>query len=155
MTVTFFGLLYDTMKHVDRTKEKNDVCVFDDYGHHPTEILATANALKQKHFRESWVIFQPHTYSRTLSHLDEFAKVLLNFDNIIITDIYAAREINTYNISSKDLVNKINELSQKAIYISDFNQIVSYVKENVKENDIILTLGAGTVTEIGPMLLEI
>ena len=130
----------------------NDVCVFDDYGHHPTEILATANALKQKHFRESWVIFQPHTYSRTLSHLDEFAKVLLNFDNIIITDIYAAREINTYNISSKDLVNKINELSQKAIYISDFNQIVSYVKENAKPNDIVLTLGAGTVTKIGPML---
>lgn len=130
----------------------NDVCVFDDYGHHPTEILATASALKQKHFRESWVIFQPHTYSRTLSHLDEFAKVLLNFDNIIITDIYAAREINTYNISSKDLVNKINELSQKAIYISDFNQIVSYVKENAKPNDIVLTLGAGTITKIGPML---
>lgn len=84
--------------------------------------------------------------------MDEFAKVLLNFDNIIITDIYAAREINTYNISSKDLVNKINELSQKAIYISDFNQIVSYVKENAKPNDIVLTLGAGTVTKIGPML---
>lgn len=78
--------------------------------------------------------------------------MLLNFDNIIITDIYAAREINTYNISSKDLVNKINELSQKAIYISDFNQIVSYVKENAKPNDIVLTLGAGTVTKIGPML---
>lgn len=73
--------------------------------------------------------------------------MLLNFDNIIITDIYAAREINTYNISSKDLVNKINELSQKAIYISDFNQIVSYVKENAKPNDIVLTLGAGTVTK--------
>ena len=84
--------------------------------------------------------------------MDEFAKVLLNFDNIIITDIYAAREISTYNISSKDLVNKINELSQKAIYISDFNQIVSYVKENAKPNDIVLTLGAGTVTKIGPML---
>ena len=58
----------------------------------------------------------------------------------------------SYNISSKDLVNKINELSQKAIYISDFNQIVSYVKENAKPNDIVLTLGAGTVTKIGPML---
>lgn len=78
--------------------------------------------------------------------------MLLNFDNIIITDIYAAREINTYNISSKDLVNKINELSQKAVYISDFNQIVSYVKENAKPNDIVLTLGAGTITKIGPML---
>lgn len=132
----------------------NEVYVFDDYGHHPTEILATANALKQKHFRESWVIFQPHTYSRTQSHLDDFAKVLLNFDNIIITDIYAARETNTFNISAKDLVNKINELNKKALYISDFKNIVSYLKENAKPNDIILTLGAGTVTQIGPMLCE-
>ena len=132
----------------------NEVYVFDDYGHHPTEILATANALKQKHFRESWVIFQPHTYSRTQSHFDDFAKVLLNFDNIIITDIYAARETNTFNISAKDLVNKINELNKKALYISDFKNIVSYLKENAKPNDIILTLGAGTVTQIGPMLCE-
>ncbi len=132
----------------------NDVNVYDDYGHHPTEIVATAEALKQKKYNESWVIFQPHTYSRTKNLLDDFATALLNFDNIIVTDIYAARESNTYNISSKDLVDKITSLGRKAIYIQDFNKIVKYVKENAKPGDIVLTLGAGTVTNIGPMLVD-
>ena len=132
----------------------NNVSVYDDYGHHPTEILATANALKQKKYNKSWVIFQPHTYSRTKNLLDDFANVLLNFDNIIVTDIYAARENNTYNISSKDLVDKINDLGKQAIYIQDFNQIVNYVKQNASPEDIVLTLGAGTVTNIGPMLVD-
>ena len=130
------------------------VNVFDDYGHHPTEILATANALKQKKYNESWVIFQPHTYSRTKNLLDAFATALLNFDHVIVTDIYAARETNTYNISSKDLVDKINMLGKHAIYISDFSDIVTFVKENANTGDIVLTLGAGTVTEIGPMLVK-
>ena len=132
----------------------NGVSVYDDYGHHPTEILATANALKQKKYNKSWVIFQPHTYSRTKSLLNDFANVLTNFDNIIVTDIYAARETNTYNISSKDLVDKIKENGHDAIYISDFSDIVEYIKQNAKENDIVLTLGAGTVTKIGPMLVN-
>ena len=72
-----------------------NVSIFDDYAHHPTEILATANAIKNKKYNESWVIFQPHTYSRTASLLDDFAKSLSNFDNIILLDIYAAREKNT------------------------------------------------------------
>ena len=132
----------------------NDVNVYDDYGHHPTEIVATAEALKQKKYNESWVIFQPHTYSRTKNLLDDFATALLNFDNIIVTDIYAARETNTYNISSKDLVDKITSLGRKAIYIQDFNKIVKYVKENAKPGDIVLTLGAGTVTNIGSILVD-
>ena len=70
------------------------VRVYDDYGHHPTEILATSHALEQKKYRQSWVVFQPHTYSRTKTLLDDFAKALLHFDHIIITDIYAAREDN-------------------------------------------------------------
>ena len=70
----------------------NNVNVYDDYGHHPTEIEAVANALKNKKYNQSWVIFQPHTYSRTKNLLNDFAKALINFDNIIITDIYAARE---------------------------------------------------------------
>ena len=130
----------------------NGASIYDDYGHHPTEIKATAMALKNKVYNHSWVVFQPHTYSRTASLLEDFAKALTYFDNIIITDIYAAREINTYNISSEDLVNKIREFGRKATYISDFNDIVNYLKENVKKDDIVLTLGAGTVTNIGPML---
>lgn len=132
----------------------NGANVYDDYGHHPTEILATLSSIKSKKHNESWVVFQPHTYSRTKNHLDDFAKALLNFDNIIILDIYAARETNTYNISSKDLVEKINSLDKDAKYIPNFDECISYLKSNVKENDIVLTLGAGTVTDIGPKLID-
>ena len=135
-------------------KIKNTVSVYDDYGHHPTEIVATAKSLMNKKFNESWVIFQPHTYSRTKSLLNDFANALLNFDNIIVLDIYAAREKNTYGISSKDLVDKINSLGKDAKYIPDFDECVSYIKNNVNDNDIVMTLGAGTVTQIGPMLVD-
>ena len=132
----------------------NGVSVYDDYGHHPTEIKATALALKKKTYHHSWVIFQPHTYSRTKEHLDDFADALTYFDNIIVTDIYAARETNTYGVSSEDIVNKIKSLGRKAIYISNFDDIVSYVKEHAIKDDIVLTLGAGTVTKIAPMLVK-
>lgn len=132
----------------------NGASIFDDYGHHPTEIIATAKALMNKTYNKSWVIFQPHTYSRTKNLLDDFAHALLNFDNIIVLDIYAAREQNTYNISSKDLVLKLTESGATAKYIPDFEQTVKYLKENVNKDDIVLTLGAGTVTKIGPMLKD-
>lgn len=131
-----------------------EASIFDDYGHHPTEIAANANALKNRKYHESWVVFQPHTYSRTKTLLEDFAKALLPFDHIVIVDIYAAREKNTYGITSEDLVNKIKELGKFAIYIPSFDEVTDYLKENVKPKDIILSLGAGTVTNIGPMLLK-
>ncbi len=132
----------------------NGASIYDDYGHHPTEIVATAKALMNKKYNKSWVIFQPHTYSRTKLLLEDFAKALLNFDNIIVLDIYAAREQNTYGISSQDLVNRIQELGKNAKYIPDFDECVSYIKRNAEKNDIIITQGAGTVTQIGPMLID-
>ena len=132
----------------------NGASIYDDYGHHPTEIIATAKSLMNKKYNKSWVVFQPHTYSRTKTLLNDFAKALLNFDNILILDIYAAREKNTYGISSKDLADKICSLGKDAKYMPSFDECVAYLKKNVKENDIIMTLGAGTVTQIGPMLLE-
>ena len=132
----------------------NGAMVYDDYGHHPTEVEATAKALSNKKYNKSWVVFQPHTYSRTFNHLADFASALLPFDNIIITDIYAAREINNYNISSQDLVDAIVKLGKNAIFIQSLEDCASYLKDNVKENDIVLTLGAGTVTNIGPMIVE-
>lgn len=132
----------------------NGASIYDDYGHHPTEIVATSTSVNRKKHNKSWVVFQPHTYSRTCNLLDDFANALLNFDNIIVLDIYAARETNTYNISSKDLVNKIISLGKDAKYIPNFEECVSFLKNNVEKNDIILTLGAGTVTQIGSMLLK-
>ena len=131
------------------------VKIFDDYAHHPTEIAATARAVKNKTYNESWVVFQPHTYSRTKEHLHAFAEALNEFDHIILLDIYAARETNTYGISSKDLNDEINKLSpDKSVYMPDFEEVVEYVKANIKEDDLVITLGAGTVTKIGPMLLD-
>ncbi len=135
-------------------KIKGTVSVYDDYGHHPTEVLAVEKALENKKYAESWVVFQPHTYSRTKNLLDDFAKALLNFDHIILLDIYAAREQNTYLVSSKDLVDKIISFGKEAKYIPDFNECAAFIKNNVKENDIVVTLGAGTVTNLGPMLID-
>ena len=132
----------------------DNINVYDDYAHHPSEILATANSLKNKSYRQSWIVFQPHTYSRTKLLLDDFANVLTNFDNIVITDIYAAREKNTYNISSLDLVNKIKSFGKDAKYISNFDDIAKYIKERACPEDIILTVGAGTITELGKKILN-
>ena len=133
---------------------RDTISIFDDYAHHPTEILATVNAINNKTFNESWVIFQPHTYSRTKNHLNEFAEAIAKFDNIILLDIYAAREQNTYDISSKDLATAIESLGKKVLYMPDFDEVVSYIKANTKDDDIVITLGAGTVTKLGPMILQ-
>ena len=134
--------------------EVNGAKIFDDYGHHPTEITAVANALKKKKYNHSWVVFQPHTYSRTKALLEDFANCLTNFDNIIVTDIYAAREVNTYNVTSKDIVDKIDELGRRAYYIPDFDDIIEFLKRNVKPDDIVITQGAGTITQIAHHLAE-
>ena len=133
---------------------EGDIVIYDDYAHHPTEIKATSNAIKNKDYNESWVVFQPHTYSRTKLLLNDFADSISDFDHIILLDIYAAREQNTYEISSNDLANKLKEKNKDVRYISNFDEVVSFLKENVQHNDLILTLGAGTVTNIGPMLLN-
>lgn len=133
----------------------NNINVFDDYAHHPTEIVAIAKAMRNKKYNQSWIIFQPHTYSRTLFLLDDFAKALSLFDNVIVTDIYAARENNTFGITSETLVDKLNSVySKNAIYISDFNNIARYIKQNCNSNDIVLTVGAGTIEKVGKLICQ-
>ena len=158
ISVQYIKTALEKFKGADRRFEfkgfVNGARVYDDYGHHPTEVSATAKALQNKQYNTSWVVFQPHTYSRTFNLLHDFAHALLSFDKIIVTDIYAAREINTYNISSKDLVDEIIKLGKDAIYISSLEDCANYLKSNVKKNDIVLTLGAGTVTNIGPMIVD-
>lgn len=132
----------------------NGAKVYDDYGHHPTEIMATVEGIKNKKYNESWVVFEAHTFSRLYEHLKDFAKALINFDHIIIIDIYAAREVNTFDIHESDLIKEINSLGKDALHISDHDEVVNYLKDNVKENDIIVTLGAGNVTKIAKKIKE-
>ena len=152
------GLLKYTGAHrrFELVGETNGAYVYDDYGHHPTEIKAVYDAMKKKKYNRSWVVFQPHTYSRTKNLLTDFAQVLSGFDNVIITDIYAAREQNTVGVSSQDLVDliNVNRIGKKALYMSDFNEIAKYIRDRVMPNDIVLTIGAGTVTNIGSMIIS-
>ena len=132
----------------------NGAYIYDDYAHHPSEIKTTLESVKSVKHKSSWAVFQSHTYSRTKEHLDDFASVLANFDHIIIAKIYPAREINTFNISEEMLVDKIKDKNPNVIYIDDFDKIVEFLKENVKEEDLVITIGAGPINYVSKKLVD-
>jgi UDP-N-acetylmuramate--alanine ligase len=131
------------------------VSVIDDYGHHPTEIRATLAAARQCGFRKIHVIFQPHRYSRTQLLMDEFAGAFEDADSLVVLDIYAASEQPIAGITGEALAQKIAEVGGKsASYAASFSDAVSSVTAAAQEGDMILTLGAGSVSQLGPMILE-
>lgn len=132
----------------------NGAYVYDDYAHHPTEIKTTLDSVKNVNHNRDWAIFQSHTFSRTKEHLNEFANVLSNFDNVIIAPIYPAREINTFNINEDMLVNKIKEKNPNVVFIDSFDKIVEYIKKNISPDDLIITIGAGPVNKISNELVK-
>ena len=132
----------------------NGAYIYDDYAHHPSEIKTTLESVKSVKHKSSWAVFQSHTYSRTKEHLDAFADVLANFDHVIIAKIYPAREINTFNISEEMLVDKIKDKNPNVIYIDDFDKIVEFLKENVKEEDLVITIGAGPINYVSKKLVD-
>lgn len=128
--------------------------VMDDYAHHPTEIKSSISAIKKSCKKRLFTVFQPHTFTRTKLLLDSFAKSFDQSDVIIITDIYAAREKDYGDIHSKTLVDAISNHHKNAIYIKEFSDIIKYLKENLKDDDTVVTMGAGNVYEIGQELLK-
>ncbi|HHW30910.1 MAG TPA: UDP-N-acetylmuramate--L-alanine ligase [Clostridiaceae bacterium] len=132
----------------------NNIRVFDDYAHHPSEIKATLKSAKNCNPSKIWCVFQPHTYSRAKYLLDEFATSFSDADVVIISDIYAARELDTGEIHSSMLVKKINSYGEKAIYISDFTEIAKYLHENASPGDIVVTMGAGNISKVGEIFLQ-
>ena len=125
----------------------------DDYAHHPTEIKATLNAARNYPHMKIWVVFQPHTYSRTKAFMDEFAEALALADNIVLTDIYAARENDNLGISSEDLMKKIIEKGKKCYHFRSFSDIENFLLQNCIPEDMLITMGAGDVLKIGESLL--
>lgn len=132
---------------------KNGVSVIDDYAHHPTEILATLNACKNYPHKDLYVVFQPHTYTRTITLFDDFVKTFNGVNNLLLADIYAAREKNTGIVSSLKLGDAIRLTGVNAINYHSFNEIVDYLKSNAKDGDLIITIGAGDVNLVGEMYL--
>jgi UDP-N-acetylmuramate--alanine ligase len=129
------------------------VTVVDDYGHHPTEIRATLAAARIKYpGRPLWAVFQPHTYTRTLALLDEFAAAFDDADHVLITAIYAAREDDTLGVSGADIVARMSH--RDAHYVETLQDAVAVLSERVQPGDVVLTLGAGDGYLIGERLLE-
>ncbi|MCL2198494.1 MAG: UDP-N-acetylmuramate--L-alanine ligase [Defluviitaleaceae bacterium] len=134
--------------------EFNGIKIVDDYAHHPTEITACLKAARQTQGDGKIVcIFQPHTYTRTKNHLDDFAKAFSDADQTIIIPIYAAREPNDPTISSEILTERVKNNGDNAIYLENFAKASNYVKKNLNKGDMLLTMGAGDVFKIGDKLL--
>lgn len=126
------------------------ITVADDFAHHPTELKATLSCAMNMGFNNVWAVFQPHTYSRTAMLLDDFAKVLSIPNKLVMSEILAVREKNTYNIYTKDLAKKI----PGSVWFNTFEEITDYVVKNVKKGDLILTLGGGNVYVCANMIYK-
>ena len=133
--------------------EIDGVTIIDDYAHHPTEIRATLTAAANYPHKRLVLVFQPHTYSRTKAFLNDFADVLSMADVVVLADIYAAREQNTYGISSKDILNLLKEKGTDAYYFPTFDEIEKFLLKKCINGDLLITMGAGNVVEIGENLL--
>ena len=131
------------------------ISVVDDYGHHPTEIKATLAAARQSGFNHIHVIFQPHRFTRTRDLMNEFATAFSDADSLVVLDIYAASEAPIEGISGQGLADRIREVRGKdAQYAHSFSAAVDLAASAAHAGDIILTLGAGSVSQLGPMIID-
>jgi len=135
--------------------EEKGIKVFDDYGHHPTAIKATVKAAKEK-FPEKriWLVYQPHMFSRTKHLFNEFVEVFQSLDihEIVLVDIFAARQENKENISSRNIVETVTRDNVK--YIGSFEETAYYLVKNVFAGDVVIVMGAGDVYKLSSLFLE-
>lgn len=128
----------------------HDVPVYDDYAHHPGEIHATIESVKAMGYQRIVLAFQPHTYTRTAALFDDFVKELKGADQVVLAEIYAARERNTIGISSKDLADQI----PGSVFFETLPEVADYLAKIAQPGDVILTVGAGDIYKAGEALLK-
>jgi UDP-N-acetylmuramate--alanine ligase len=132
------------------------VMVVDDYAHHPTEIQATLKGARTGWNRRIIAVFQPHLYSRTRDFYQEFGKALLESDVLVVTDVYPAREEPLPGISGELVSEHAKNLGhEKVYYVPKIDEVPAFLKEMVKENDMVITMGAGDVYKVGTNLLKL
>ena len=131
----------------------NGVNVIDDYAHHPTEIQATINSARGTKLNKLWIMFQPHTYTRTKALFPEFVEALSHTDHVILADIYAARETDTLGVSSKQIADELKAKGCDAYYFPSFEEIENFCLTHCQKGDVLITMGAGDVVNIGEHLL--
>lgn len=143
-----------TERRFELKGEYNGATIIDDYAHHPTEITATLASARNYPHNKLWVAFQPHTYSRTREFLHEFAESLSAADHVLLADIYAAREPDPGDISSKDIEELIKKSGNSATYLGDFDSIKKFLEKNLATGDLLITMGAGNIVEVGEALVD-
>jgi UDP-N-acetylmuramate--alanine ligase len=134
--------------------EVDGVLVMDDYAHHPTEIRANLRALRERFKRPIRLVFQPHTYSRTSAFFGEFAAAFRDADQTYLLDIYAARETNTYGVTSRELAEAAREVNADVAYTATPDVTLERLLDEVRPGDIVITMGAGDVYRLGAQLQE-
>ncbi len=135
--------------------EIKGVMVVDDYAHHPTEIKATLKSAREGWKKRIIAVFQPHLFSRTRDFHKEFGRSFFDSDLLIVTDVYPAREESIPRITGELVASSAREFGHKEIfYIPDKEEVVSFLLENLKENDLVITMGAGDIYKIGEKLLS-
>ena len=128
--------------------------IIDDYAHHPTEIRASLTAAHNYPHKRIICVFQPHTYTRTKAFLADFADALSLADVVVLADIFAAREQDIYGVSSKDILTLLQEKHVESYYFPSFEEIESFLRKNCMNDDLLITMGAGNVVNIGEDLLK-
>jgi UDP-N-acetylmuramate--alanine ligase len=136
-----------TNRRFEKIYEYKNKLLFDDYAHHPSEILATLKAVKEWYGnRKLIVIFQPHTYSRTKLLLNDFSKSFILADKVFLADIFpSAREKYDNSISSRILAIEINKIKKNSVYVGNLKVLLSLLKKEITGDDLIITMGAGDI----------
>ena len=153
-TLTALKNFHGTDRRFEYKGNMDGVTIIDDYAHHPTEITATLQAAQNYPHNTLWCVFQPHTYSRTKTFMDQFAQALTLADRVVLTDIYAAREKDNLGISSQDLQAAVQALGRECDYFSSFDEVEIFLRKNCINGDLLITMGAGDVLKIGESLLK-
>ncbi len=144
---------HGTKRRFEKKGTLGGVTIIDDYAHHPTEILATLQAAKNYPHERIVCVFQPHTYTRTKAFLEEFADALSLADIVVLADIYAARETDTLGISSADIQTRLTQAGTTAYYFHSFDEIENFLLKKCMNGDLLITMGAGDIVNVGEHLL--
>jgi UDP-N-acetylmuramate--alanine ligase len=139
----------------EKKGEVNDIALYDDYAHHPTECRATLSGVKLGWRRRVVCVFQPHLYSRTRDFYEDFGKSFLLSDVLVVTDVYPAREEPIQGVNGELIVNAAKQFGHKDVhYVPDKKKVPAFLKSIVKSGDIVITMGAGDIWKYGEELLN-
>lgn len=137
-------------RRFEKLAEINGITIADDYAHHPKELEVTLNTAMNMGYKNVWAVFQPFTYSRTAILFDDFVKVLQIPDKCILTEIMGSREVNTYNIYTSQLAEKI----PGSVWFNTFDEVAEFAVKNAEAGDLIITLGCGDIYKAAKIMIN-